>query len=77
MINLSKPIKKRKISNKLFLLIFISYVLIVNIYEHMFTFIAFHLNIILGIIGFIMFIDGIDRYIDYIRKKRQDKNRLP
>lgn len=74
MINLSKQIKKRKISNKIFLSIFIPYVVIVNIYEHIFTYSPIYLNVILAIIGFIMLIDGIDRYLDYIRIEWQNNH---
>ena len=74
MINLSKPIKKRKISNKVFLSIFIPYVVALNIYQHIFTYNPIYLTVILGIIGFIMLVDGIDRYLDYIRIKRQNNN---
>ncbi len=71
LINLSKPIKKRKVSNEIFLLIFIPYVIILNVYEHIFTNIPVYFTVILGIIGFVMLIDGIDRYLDYIRMKWQ------
>ena len=74
MINLSKPIKKRKISNEAFLSIFIPYVVALNIYQHIFTYIPVYLTVILGIIGFIMLVDGIDRYLGYIRIKWQNNN---
>jgi len=72
-INLSQTIKKRKISNKIFIPIFILFIVIENLYYYnIFNYKNFYLTIALYIIDIIMLVDAIDRYLDHIRKKWQD-----
>jgi len=72
-INLSHPTKKRKISNKIFVPVFIIFIIIENLYYHnIFNYKNFYLTIALYIIDIIMLVDAIDRYLDHIRKKWQD-----
>ncbi len=72
-INLSHPIKKRKISNKAFIPIFILFIIIEYLYYYnIFNYKNFYLTIVLYIIDIILLADAIDRYLDHIRKKWQD-----
>ena len=75
-INLSHQIKKRKISNKTFILIFILFIIIGSLYYYnIFNYKDFYLTILLDGIYIILLGDAIDRYLDHIRKQWQENNK--
>ena len=73
-INLSQKIKKRKIPNKIFIPILIADIVVMNIYYRFLTFDKYYTGIFLGIIGIMILVDAIDRYLDHIRKKWQESH---
>ncbi|ARD85222.1 hypothetical protein FAD_1360 [Ferroplasma acidiphilum] len=75
-INLSHKIKKRKISNKTFIPIFILFIIIGYLYYYnIFNYKNFYLTILLDVSYLILLGDAIDRYLDHIRKKWQNSSK--
>jgi len=68
-VNLSKPPKKRIIKNKIFIIILILYISFTYTLNYIYPRMTLYIIITLGIIGFILMMDGLSRYIDYEKSK--------
>ena len=64
-VNISKPDKKRIIPNKIYLIILAIYILSGYILNYYSEIMPLYLTIVFGVIGFIVVLDGLDRYAEY------------